>query len=84
MHPESKDIIVSQYEPANVVRRISGRTGIITTIAGQAYTEGCDGDGGLATQAQLAKPLNVEFIPGTHDMLLPDGNNGAIRLLSPV
>jgi len=79
--PISKDVVVSQYEPASVVRLISGRTGIITTIAGVAYVERADGDGGPALQAHFNKTLPVTFLPGTQDILVPDGNNCAIRLL---
>lgn len=49
----------------NRVRRIA-KDGSISTVAGTG-TAGADGDGGLATQAKLDRPVDVEF-----------GNDGAL------
>lgn len=45
-------------EHSHVVRRISRATGIITTVAGNG-TAGFSGDGGPATDAQLAQPQGI-------------------------
>jgi len=43
---------------SNRVRRVSATTGIITTVAGTS-TPGFNGDGILATAAQLYQPFGV-------------------------
>ena len=42
------------------IRRVNAATGIITTVAGTA-TSGFNGDGILATSAQLNAPVGVAF-----------------------
>ena len=46
----------------NKVRRIDGRTGQVTTIAGTG-SGGSDGDMGPATEAQLDWPVSLAFLP---------------------
>ena len=52
-----------RIEPGNHrIRRID-RNGIITTVAGTGVA-GYSGDGGPASQAQLASPLGMGITPG--------------------
>jgi sugar lactone lactonase YvrE len=44
----------------HVVRRIDGRSGVITTVAGNGKP-GFSGDGGPATQASLKEPHSIQF-----------------------
>jgi sugar lactone lactonase YvrE len=61
----------------NRVRKVDGRTGIITTVAGNG-TPIFNGDGGLATAASLNNPISVS-IDNTGNLLISDSNNHAIR-----
>ena len=66
----------------NVVRRVDGVTGIITTVAGTgaaAYT----GDGTLATAATLNAPWGVTVSAGG-ELYIADQNNHAIRKVNAV
>lgn len=63
----------------HVIRRVDGRTGIISTVAGTG-TPGFGGDGGLATKAQLRQPHSIVFDrDGT--LLVCDLGNQRIRRL---
>jgi streptogramin lyase len=44
------------------VRRVDGKTGVITTVAGTGKA-GFSGDGGVATEAQLHEPHSIQFGP---------------------
>lgn len=61
----------------NAVRKITIKTGIITTIAGSGKA-GYSGDGGPATQAQLKQPHSIQFGPDGSLYICDIGNN-AIR-----
>ena len=67
----------------NVIRMITKKTGVITTIAG---TGGIDpsytGDGGLATAAGLGFPSCVAVAPGTGDIYIADAGNSVIRMIT--
>ncbi|MCW3122888.1 MAG: hypothetical protein JWQ38_2380 [Flavipsychrobacter sp.] len=63
-------------ESANVIRRIDGFSGIITTYAGGGIILG---DGGLATNAQLNKPSNVY---GDKAGNIYIGERGRIRMIN--
>src|SRR5882724_308905 len=65
----------------NRVRRVSATTGIITTVAGTS-TPGFNGDGILATAAQLYQPFGVTVMPGTRDVLIADSGNHRVRQVS--
>jgi Concanavalin A-like lectin/glucanases superfamily/Domain of unknown function (DUF2341)/NHL repeat len=65
---------------SNVVRKVSGSTGIITTIAGTG-TQGYLGDGGLATNAQLNAPMTVA-IDVSGNIYIADFNNNCIRKIT--
>ncbi len=65
------------------IREAAASTGIITTIAGDGYTNangtgGYTGDGGLATAAELNYPYAVAFDP-SGNMYIPDSANNRIR-----
>jgi len=81
IHPITKDLWISEYGP-NVVRRISRSTGIITTPAGVPCQPGKGGDGGPAENAQLYHPIMTTYDPVTGGILISDGSNGAVRLLT--
>ena len=46
----------------HVVRKVDGRTGVISTLAGTG-TPGFSGDGGPAAQAQLRQPHSIAVDP---------------------
>jgi RHS repeat-associated protein len=83
-------------EGCRCVRKVD-TTGIITTVAGDG-TRGCSGEGGLATEAQLYNPINVdvdgngnlyildwgdpETEPCSDDRILKVDRNGIIQTLT--
>jgi len=64
----------------NRVRKIIAPTGIINTWAGSTY--GYSGDGGAATNAQLAYPFGV-FVDIYGDVYIADRDNHVIRKVTP-
>jgi hypothetical protein len=73
----------------NVIRRVSAKTGIITTVAGDYAADksddglgGFSGDGGPATNAQLNDPQGVA-VDGAGDLFIADTFNNAIREVTP-
>lgn len=84
VHPKTKDVFVVNEPPANVIRHISHRTGIITTIAGVPCWHGFNGFQGPATEVALAFPNGLAYDYLTGGVLVSDGQNGAVRLLTPV
>ena len=61
------------------IRHIDGRTGIITTIAGNG-TEGYSGDGGDPLKAQLSKPVAV--CQDKHgNIIFAESGNNCVRIL---
>ena len=64
----------------NVVRMISGATGIITTFAGTGVA-GFLGDGGAATGARLSSPEAVHLNPAG-ELYIADTSNNRIRRVS--
>lgn len=61
----------------HVVRRVDGRTGVITTVAGTGQP-GFSGDGGPANKAQLRQPHSIAFAPDGA-LLICDIGNRRIR-----
>jgi sugar lactone lactonase YvrE len=59
------------------IRRVDGRTGLITTVAGSGRT-GFSGDDGPAVDADLASPLAVD-LDGDGNLYIADTNNDRIR-----
>jgi sugar lactone lactonase YvrE len=62
----------------NVVRRVDLTTGVITTVAGNGAA-GYAGDGGPATQAELANPQGLATDPAGN-LYIADGNNVVRRV----
>jgi sugar lactone lactonase YvrE len=65
----------------NRIRKINQATGIITTVAGTGVA-GYNGDGILATAAQLNAPAEVEFDPAGN-MYIGDWSNQRVRKVEP-
>jgi hypothetical protein len=68
----------------NVVRRVDAQTQIITTYAGNGLpgTPGtANGDGGLATAAQLNLPIGLA-VDGNDNLYIADSNDSVIRLVN--
>ena len=69
------------------IRRVDPLTGIITTIAGNGYTDPSTGAGGnsgfgsAAGQAELNFPFAVAFDPAGN-MYIPDSGNNAVRIVA--
>lgn len=61
----------------HVIRRVDGKTGIISTFAGTGEA-GYGGDGGVATQATLKQPHSIQFGPDG-DLYICDIGNHVIR-----
>ena len=59
------------------IRRIDHATGNITTVAGTGGS-GLSGDGGLATSAQLANPLDV-VLDASGNIFIADAGNSRVR-----
>ena len=64
----------------NVVRRVDGQTGIITTVAGTGIG-GYGGDGGPATSAQLWNPSGLA-LDGAGNLYIADRRNLLVRKLA--
>ncbi len=60
-----------------VIRKVDGKTGVITTIAGTGK-KGYSGDGGAATKAELREP-NDCFLDGKGGLLIADVGDWRIR-----
>jgi RHS repeat-associated protein len=63
---------------SEVVQKVSGSTGIITTVAGTFEIAGFSGDAGPATSALLYSPQAVAISP-TNDIAIADWSNLRIR-----
>lgn len=61
----------------NVIRRVDGVTGKISTIAGNG-TAGFGGDGGLATLALLSNPVKIA-LDAAGNLYIADNNNFRLR-----
>ena len=61
----------------NRIRKVTISTGIISTVAGTGVV-GYNGDGILATNADLNDPLGISF-DGVGDLFIADTNNHRIR-----
>ncbi len=72
----SSDLFISDTGNS-VVREVNLATGIITTVAGDAIS-GYSGDGGPATQAQLASPIGLA-VDAAGDLFIADTVDDVIR-----
>jgi len=72
----SSDLFISDTGN-NVVREVNLATGTITTVAGDAIG-GYNGDGGPATQAQLASPMGLA-VDAVGDLFIADSVDSVIR-----
>lgn len=64
----------------NIIRKINGTTGKISTVAGNG-TAGYTGDGGIATGAKMHNPAGM-CISTTGDIFIADQANNVIRKVS--
>ncbi len=72
-------------EPGNlgdVVRRVNGKTGIITTVAGILGSFGYSGDGGPATNAELGGVVQGLGVDSAGNLYISDTENNAIRAVN--
>jgi len=67
----------------NIVRRIDGQTGIITTVAGTAGPGNYTGDGGQAVSATLNAPFGVA-LDDHLNLYIADTGNNVVRVVNPV
>jgi len=72
----SGNLFIADYYK-NVIRRVDGSTGIISTFAGNA-TQGYSGDGGPATSASLKIPEGIT-IDSAGNLFFDDYGNNVIR-----
>ena len=63
---------------SHVIRKVDGKTGIISTFAGTG-TAGFSGDGGPASSAQLRQPHSIAIDPAKTFLLICDIGNHRIR-----
>ena len=72
------DIYISDTRN-NLIRKINGKTGIVSTIAGVPGKKGFAGDGGPALRAELADPISISLSPDENTLLIADIHNKRIR-----
>lgn len=63
----------------NLIRKIDGKTNLVSTIAGIPGKKGFSGDGGPASKAQLANPISISLSPDESTLLIADISNKRIR-----
>ena len=64
------------------IRKINAQTGVITTVAGNGFS-GSSGDGGPATQAQLASPVGI-CVDAAGNIFFADQSNHKIRKVNAI
>ena len=75
----ANDFFIADYDNF-VIRKVSGTTGIITTVAGNG-TGGYAGDNYLATGAEMTVPWDAS-LDASGNIYIADTNNNAIREVS--
>jgi len=73
-----ENVFISDFEDHRV-RRIDGRTGVITTVAGDGRA-GFSGDGGPGITAQLSFPTGLA-VDGVGNLYIADSGNGVVRVV---
>ncbi len=73
------DIFIADQD-FNVIREVNAKTDDMTTIAGNGV-DGYSGDGGPATDAELADPAGLA-LDGSGDLFIADAGNNVIRELN--
>ena len=63
----------------NLIRKIDGKTNLVSTIAGVPGRKGFSGDNGPANKAQLADPISISLSPDEKILLIADIHNKRIR-----
>ncbi len=76
---DSGNLYIADYDNERI-RKVSAKTGIIITIAGNG-TQGYSGDGGQATDAELYWPLNIA-IDTAGNIYIADTYNYRIRKIA--
>ncbi|GAB4462956.1 MAG: hypothetical protein OHK0029_30790 [Armatimonadaceae bacterium] len=74
--PQSGDLFICERE-GNVIRRVDGRTGIVSHLAGTGK-KGYTGDGGPAQEATFNGPKGL-YCDGNGSLFVVDTENHAIR-----
>ena len=74
------DLFISDHG-GDTIRVVSAATGHISTLAGQAYSQGDSGDGGPATAAQLSSPGALAYGPG-NVLYVVQSDTDSIRSIS--
>ena len=74
----SGDIYVSDTRN-NLIRKIDGKTNLVSTIAGVPGKKGFGGDGGPAVKAHLADPISISLSADEKTLLIADIHNKRIR-----
>ena len=63
----------------NLIRKIDGKTNLVSTIAGIPGKKGFSGDGGPATKALLSNPISISLTSDESTLLIADIRNRRIR-----
>ena len=63
----------------NLIRKIDGKTNLVSTIAGIPGKKGFSGDGGHATKALLSNPISISLTSDESTLLIADIRNRRIR-----
>jgi len=77
----SGDLFIAE-QANSAIRRVDAKTRIITTVAGNG-TDGFNGDGGPATEAELGNPQGVA-VDAAGNILIADTSNNRIRRVNSV
>jgi len=77
---KSGNLYFSDSGPA-VVRMVNATTGVITTVAGTAWSNGDTGDNGPATSATLSSPCGLAF-DGSGNLYIADQRVSVIRMVA--
>jgi sugar lactone lactonase YvrE len=65
----------------HLIRKIDGKSNLISTVAGIPQKKGFEGDGGQAKKAMLSNPISISLTPDQTTLLISDISNKRIRSL---